>query len=157
MGSTDSGAVRAPQPARPKRPATTSTARSRERVRFRRSTRRKSAPAPANASSGSVRVLCAVVVGVTTVMVTAADDAPGTTAGGEKLAVAPAGKPLALRVTAPVNGAPCEPTVRPKIADEPAITVCCELPAMPTVKSGIAFTAWTTFADALARKFGSPE
>jgi hypothetical protein len=40
------------------------------------------------------------------VIVTATLDAPGTTSGGEKLAEAPAGKPVALSVTAPVNGPP---------------------------------------------------
>ena len=99
----------------------------------------------------------AVVARVRTVMVTAAEDEPGTTAGGEKLTVAPPGRPLALSVIAPVNGEPCERTMRPKVADEPAITVCCEVPEVPTVKSGIKFTAWTTFAEVLERKCVSPE
>src|SRR6185437_8205584 len=155
-GKTDSDAVRAPQPARPNNPAATSTPSSREKGRLRRNMSRKTAPA-ATASSGLELTLCAVAARVLTVIVTGAEDAPGTTAGGEKLAVAPAGRPLALRVTAPVKGAPCEPTMRLNVVDEPAMTVCCELPVMPRVKSGNAFTASITLADSLPRKFVSPE
>jgi hypothetical protein len=110
-----------------------------------------------SASSGNVPLRLADNVLVVTVIVTGADDAPGTTAGGEKITDAPDGSPLALIVTAPVKGSPSEDTVSPNIAVDPATTVCLETPAAATVKSGIAFTACRTFADVLARKFASPE
>jgi hypothetical protein len=48
---------------------------------------------------------------VCTLIVTFTDPAPGTTCGGEKDTVAPAGNPLALKSTIPVNAPDGAPTV----------------------------------------------
>ncbi|HLI77425.1 MAG TPA: hypothetical protein VKV02_10810, partial [Acidobacteriaceae bacterium] len=57
---------------------------------------------------------------VCTVTVTGADALPGTTIGGENLTVAPGGKPVALKATAPVNGPGIALTESVKLAAPPA-------------------------------------
>jgi hypothetical protein len=119
-------------------------------IRLRRNINKPTAATTANASCGRTDALRANVWGAVTVIVTTAVEDPGTTAGGEKLTVAPAGKPAALKVTAPVKGDPCELTASVKFAGDPAIEVCCVPPVTPTLKSGSEFTASSRFAEVLA-------
>jgi hypothetical protein len=83
-----------------------------------------------------------VPAGVLPVVVTVNVELPvPVTVAGEKLAVAPAGNPLALSVTTPVNPATA-PTFAVYVVELPTTTVCV-LGLAENVKSGVVATCGT--------------
>jgi hypothetical protein len=86
----------------------------------------------------------------------AAEALPGTTCGGEKLAVAPVGSPLTLMETTPVNGVDCGAREKLYVAMEPGCTVCVVLPLVASVKSGMTRTIAVIALELLGVKLASP-
>jgi hypothetical protein len=93
---------------------------------------------------------------VCTLIVTFTEPLPGTTCGGEKDTVDPAGKPDALKSTTPVNAPDCPATFIAKFATFPEATVWVVDPDGAIEKSGMDATVVDCACDALARKLASP-
>jgi len=89
------------------------------------------------------------VVAVLTVSVEVAAELPGVTDGGENMAVAPAGSPLAPSVIAFENAPFCGVTVMEYVAVPPGETVCSPVVEL-MVKDGVGAAVTVTVFDPVA-------
>lgn len=133
-----------PHPARDETPPPSNAARANKASRVRMATRRRfqrrRGSRAANVTVGGIhgagawfRACCATVVMVTVLL---AGLLPGVSVGGAKVAVAPGGSPLALKLMTPLNAPPLGVTVSVYCTGLPPVTVCA-VEVVVTVKSEV--------------------